>query len=97
MDEDWSIITGGGSIVVSRICKKTPLVICDRDFSADLIVIGHSAFDVILGMDWLGSTHAIIDYRMRKVIFRLPGQSEFEFRAREVQKTSSLMVLDADD
>ena len=72
-------------------------MISDKDFLADLIVIGHSAFDVILGMDWLGSTHAIIDCREKKVIFRAPGQMEFEFRAGGVQRMVSLMLLDTDD
>ena len=69
MNEDWSITTGGGSIICSQICKRSPLVISNKKFLAYLIVIGNSAFDIILGMDWLGSSHAIIDCRKKKFIF----------------------------
>lgn len=72
MDEDWSITTGGGSIVCSQICKRSPLVIYNKKFHEDLIVIGNLALDVILGMDWLGSTYTIIDYWLKKAIFSMP-------------------------
>ena len=68
------------------------MVICSREFQANLIVINNSAFDVILGMDWLGATHASIDCREKKVIFRLPSQQEFVFRSGEVQGPELLML-----
>jgi len=95
MDEEWSITTGGGSIICSSICKRSPLVVCSRDFEANLIVIGNSAFDVILGMDWLGASHATIDCRAKKVVFRLPEQPEFEFCAGDVQKSALMLMLEA--
>jgi hypothetical protein len=59
------------------------VVICGREFAANLIVINNSGFDVILGMDWLGAVHASIDCRKKKVIFRIPNHPEFEFCAGE--------------
>ena len=95
MDEEWSITTGGGSIICSLICKKSPLMVCDREFEANLIVIKNSAFDVILGMDWLGVAHATIDCRNKKVIFRMPDQPEFEFCSGDIQKSALMMMLEA--
>jgi len=68
------------------------MVICSRKFQANLIVINNSAFDVILGMDWLGATHASINCREKMVMFSLPGQSEFVFRSGEVQGPELLML-----
>ena len=59
------------------------MVICGREFRAYLIVIGNSGFDVVLGMDWLGDSHATIDCRKRKVVFSIPCHPEFEFHAGE--------------
>ena len=55
-------------------------------------MINNSAFDVILGMDWLGATHATIDCREKKVIFRIPGQPEFEFCSGDVQKPELMLM-----
>ena len=66
-------------------------MVCNREFDANLIMIKNSAFDVILGMDWLGAAHATIDYREKKVIFRMPGQPEFEFCSGDVQKLELMM------
>ena len=39
------------SVNVNIVYKKCPIVIHDRDFSADLIVLPFREFDLILGMD----------------------------------------------
>ena len=59
-------------------------MICGREFLADLIVINDSGFDVVLGMDWLGTSYALIDCRKKKVTFRVFRHSEFEFHAGNV-------------
>ena len=73
MPEEWSIATGGGSVICSKVCRGCPVIVGNRKFLSDLIVIGNSAFDIILGMDWLVFTYATIDCRAKKVIFRMPG------------------------
>ena len=45
------------------------MVICGREFLADLIVINDSGFDVVLGMDWLGTSYVLINCRKKKVTF----------------------------
>ena len=84
MVNPWNIATGGGIVVCSKECRKSPIVICGREFLADLIVINDSGFDVVLGMDWLGTSYALIDCRKKKVTFRVPSHPEFEFHAGDV-------------
>ena len=59
-------------------------MICGREFLVDLIVINDSRFEVVLGMDWLGTPYTLIDCRKKKVTFRVPSQPEFEFHAGDV-------------
>ena len=50
--------------------KNCPIVIHDREFSADLIAQPFREFDLILGMDWLSKHRAIIDYDKQTVVLR---------------------------
>ena len=51
-------------------------------------------YDVILGMDWLSTHHAVIDCQKKKVEFRPPKETGFEFkrmpRSRLVPTISTL-------
>ena len=42
----WNIATGGGIVVCSKECRKSPIVICGREFLADLIVINLSLIHI---------------------------------------------------
>ena len=46
---------------------------------ADLIVLGITDFDVVLGMDWLEQNYANIDCRSKVVTFGIPGLPRFCF------------------
>ena len=46
----------GQSVNVNRVYKNCPIVIHDREFSADLIALPFREFDLILGMNWLFTT-----------------------------------------
>ncbi|XP_058208110.1 uncharacterized protein LOC131321117 [Rhododendron vialii] len=69
----------GGRTPLDHICRACELVICDRRFVFDYIVLGMLGFDLILGMDWLSTFHATIDCFKRQVrICPLEGPC-FEF------------------
>ena len=69
----------GGRAPLDRICRGCELVILDRHFEFDFIVLGMSGFDLILGMDWLSTYRATIDcLRCRVRICTLEGGC-FEF------------------
>ena len=79
------------------------MVILDRHFVFDFIVLGMFGFDLILGMDWLLMFCAIIDYFKRRVrICTLEGgcleffgerQESFEPYLYEAQDKGSIAYL----
>ena len=66
----------GQSVKVNRVYKNWPIVIHDREFSADLIALPFREFDLILGMDWLSKHQAIIDCDKKTIVLRCSNQSE---------------------
>ena len=66
----------GHNVNVNRVYKNWPIIIHDREFSADLIALPFREFDLILGMDWLSKHRAIIDCDKKTVVLRCSDQSE---------------------
>ena len=60
----------GHNVNVNRVYKNCPIIIHDRDFSADLIALLFREFDLILGMDWLSKHWAIINCDKKIVVLR---------------------------
>ena len=71
MVHPWNRTMRGRIVVCSKEYRKSPIVICGRDFLANLIVINDSGFDIVLGMDLLNTSYALIDYKKKKVTFRV--------------------------
>jgi len=74
----------GKSVICMKIVRKCPIHIDGRTLLADLIIFDLHGFDIILGMDWLSSNHAIIDYHHKEIFFRLPSEAEFKFIGTKV-------------
>ena len=71
----------GGRVMLDRVCRECDLTIEERTFVFDFIVLDMSAFDVILGMDWLSSVRAVIDcYRRRVTICTAEGDVQISGR-----------------
>ena len=93
----------GGRMPLDRICRGCELVILDRHFVFDFIVLGMSGFDLILGMDWLSTFRATIDCFKRRVrICTLEGgcleffgerQESFEPYLHELRDKGSIAYL----
>ena len=62
-----------------------------RDTLADLILLGPMEFDAILGMDWLASCHASLDYHLKRVYFDLPGEDLFYIQGDRTRGASRLI------
>ena len=55
-----------------------------------------SDFDMILGMDWLSTYRASIDYFTKKIIFRKLGYPKLEFEGdRRILPTCVIPTLEA--
>ncbi|KAL4311186.1 hypothetical protein GQ457_01G017040 [Hibiscus cannabinus] len=60
----------GHSVRVNKICKQCPIVIQGIEFPADLMELPFFEFEIILGMDWLHTYHAIVDCRLKRLVLR---------------------------
>ncbi|XP_057495668.1 uncharacterized protein LOC130780665 [Actinidia eriantha] len=69
----------GGRAPLDRICRGCELVILDRHFEFDFIVLGMSEFDLILGIDWLLTYRETTDYFKHRVRIYMPEGGCFEF------------------
>ncbi|XP_039118126.1 uncharacterized protein LOC120254039 [Dioscorea cayenensis subsp. rotundata] len=80
LDYDLSVATPvGDALVISKVCVNCPVVFDNHMLLADLYVMSMKDFDVILGMDWLSSTHVVVDCHRKRVDFRIPGETDFSF------------------
>ena len=87
MDFDLFVATPlGESIVVNQILRDCCVMIGYKEITVDLVHLGLQDFDVILGMDWLASYHASVDCFGKRVTFSIPGQPEFSFEGKHVDK-----------
>ncbi|KAL5564136.1 hypothetical protein UlMin_027300 [Ulmus minor] len=59
--------------------RAVPVVISERELSADLVMLDMTDYDVILGMDFLSKYGAIIDCKAKAVGFNPPGEEKFTF------------------
>nr|CAD1838617.1 unnamed protein product [Ananas comosus var. bracteatus] len=76
-----SLQTPGGDLEADRCIPLYPVILDDRPFLANLVVLPMENFDVVLGMDWLTRHHTIIDYERRTVTFNVPNEEVFVYRA----------------
>ena len=60
-------VPNGDTMISEMIVIGSRLVIQNKDFPADLIVLGIHDFDIILGMDWLSRHRATLDCYKKEV------------------------------
>ena len=60
-------VPNGDTMISERIVLGSRLVIQNKDFPTDLIVLGIQDFDIILGMDWLSRHRATLDCYKKEV------------------------------
>nr|CAD1830134.1 unnamed protein product [Ananas comosus var. bracteatus] len=67
-----------------RCIMSCPIVLGDRAFLPNLVLISIKEYDVVLVMDWLTRHHATIDCERRIVTFTVPGEEKFIYQALDV-------------
>src|SRR5262249_45402946 len=70
----------GGLLSVTHSMSGLDITIDGRSLVASVHVLGMHDYDVILGMDWLGQHHALLDCNKRRVLFKTPGEKELVFQ-----------------
>ena len=78
-------------MISERIVPGSILVIQNKDFPTDLIVLGIHDFDIVLGMDWLSRHRATLDCYKKKVRLVRPEEPGMIFRGIRREITPSLI------
>ncbi|KAJ1693767.1 hypothetical protein LUZ63_010465 [Rhynchospora breviuscula] len=73
----------GKTVLVDQICRNLKVQIAGRNLTADLVVLDMRDFDVLLGLDWLTTHHAMIDCKNHSVRFGKEGTVPFVFKGRK--------------
>uniref|UniRef100_M1DMG2 Gag-pol protein n=1 Tax=Solanum tuberosum TaxID=4113 RepID=M1DMG2_SOLTU len=81
LSELFSVSTLVGDPVIARwVYINCPVTISQKVTSADLVEFEIVGFDVIVGMNWLHSCYASVDYRTRIVHFQFPDEPILEWK-----------------
>ncbi|XP_070054350.1 uncharacterized protein [Nicotiana tomentosiformis] len=70
----------GDSIIVDRVYRPRLVIIGGFETIVDMLLLSKEYFDVILGMDWLATYHAIFDCHVKIVTLAMPGLPRLEWR-----------------
>ncbi|KAL5555986.1 hypothetical protein UlMin_038222 [Ulmus minor] len=72
-----TVLPSGDIMLSSYWLRAVPVVISERELSADLVMLDMTDYDVILGMDFLSKYGAMIDCKAKAVGFNPPGEEKF--------------------
>ncbi|XP_073017937.1 uncharacterized protein [Primulina eburnea] len=78
------------TIETQKIHRNCIVYINENTFNAELIQVNMVEFDVILGMDWLSKSHAIVDWRRKIIKLRTPSQKEITYHGKAKKRKSLL-------
>ncbi|XP_073030668.1 uncharacterized protein [Primulina eburnea] len=81
----------GNQMFTERIVKKLELRLQKIVVQADLIVLLMPEFEIILGIDWLLSNGASIDFRQKSVSVRPISEKSFIFEAERNKQMPHIM------
>ena len=84
-------VPNGDTMISERIVPGSRLVIQNKDFPADLIVLGIHDFDIVLGMDWLSKHRATLDCYKKEVRLVRPEEPGVIFRGIRREIAPSLI------
>ena len=84
-------VPNGDTMISERIVPGSRLVIQNKDFSADLIVLGIHDFDIVLGMDWLSKHRATLDCYNKEVRLVRPEEPGVIFQGIRREIAPSLI------
>ncbi|WMV50863.1 hypothetical protein MTR67_044248 [Solanum verrucosum] len=81
LSEPFSVSTPvGDPVIARRVYKNCPVTVSQKVTSVDLVGLEMVDSGIILGMDWLHSCYASVDYRTRIVHFQFPDESILEWK-----------------
>ena len=84
-------VPNGDTMISERIIPGSRLVIQNKDFSVDFIVLGLHDFDIVLGMDLLSKHRATLDCYKKEVRLVRPEEPDVIFRGIRREIAPSLI------
>ena len=84
-------VPNGDTMISERIVPGSRLVIQNKDFASDLIVLGIHDFDIVLGMDWLSKHRTTLDCYKKEVRLVRPEEPGVIFRGIRREIAPSLI------
>ena len=84
-------VPNGDTMISERIVSGSRLVIQNKDFPTDLIVLGIHDFDIVLGMEWLSKHRATLDCYKKEVRLVRPEEPGVIFRGIRREIAPSLI------
>ena len=86
-------VPNGDTMISERIVPGSRLVIQNKDFPADLIVLSIHDFDIILGMDWLSKHRATLDCYKKEVRLVRPKEPGVIFRGKSEERSPLVSLM----
>ena len=74
-----------------RVLRVCPIVVDDREFFVDLIVLDMDEYEIILGIDWLSMYHVKINCKKKIVVFH--PLNKFVFKGIQISLRFSLILI----
>ena len=84
-------VPNGDTMISEMIVPGSRLVIQNKDFPADLIVLGIHDFNIVLGMNWLSKHRATLDFYKKEVRLVRPKEPDVIFRGIRKEIAPSLI------
>ncbi|XP_048617045.1 uncharacterized protein LOC111210306 [Brassica napus] len=90
---DVAVMTLGNQTLQAKEClRRVLLVISEKMFLADLLVVPLKGYEVILGMDWLSGYRAQLDCGKGRISFKENGQRQIVFYGISPSESVSLVA-----
>ncbi|WMV55096.1 hypothetical protein MTR67_048481 [Solanum verrucosum] len=83
----------GESLLVKRVYHSSQICAQGKGTLVDLFVLDMVDFDLIIGMDWLASCHAIVDCHSKIVHFNIPGEPSFMLQGDQVSPPNNMITF----
>ncbi|XP_070011272.1 uncharacterized protein [Nicotiana sylvestris] len=83
--------TVGESLLAEYVYRACQIQVEGRDTLADLIVLDMIDIDMLMGIDWLSSCYAIVDWHAKIVKFEIPNEPSFILRGSQVPETCKIV------
>ena len=81
----------GQLLIVQMVFRSCVISVCGINTLVDLMLLEMIDFDVILGMDWLASCHAIVNCHLKEVRFEIPKRLQCVYKGNSCITPVSLI------